>query len=136
MEVKSFKTLEFNKIIDKLQNYAGSELGKKIAGQLTPYTDIDEIKLHQGETSEAVTMILKKGSLGMGGLRDISTYIKRVNVGGSLNIVELLHIADFLRVAKRAKNYGQAEGKNDSFPILEPRFNAIELANDLESRTG
>ena len=31
MEVKSFKTLEFNKIIDKLQNYAGSELGKKIA---------------------------------------------------------------------------------------------------------
>ena len=38
MEVKSFKTLEFNKIIDKLQNYAGSELGKKIAGQLTPYT--------------------------------------------------------------------------------------------------
>ena len=129
MEVK---TLEFNKIIDKLQNYAGSELGKKIAGQLTPYTDIDEIKLHQGETSEAVTMILKKGSLGMGGLRDISTYIKRVNVGGSLNIVELLHIADFLRVAKRAKNYGQAEGKNDSFPILEPRFNAIELANDLE----
>ena len=26
MEVKSFKTLEFNKIIDKLQNYAGSEL--------------------------------------------------------------------------------------------------------------
>ena len=132
MEVKSFKTLEFNKIIDKLQNYAGSELGKKIAGQLTPYTDIDEIKLHQGETSEAVTMILKKGSLGMGGLRDISTYIKRVNVGGSLNIVELLHIADFLRVAKRAKGYGQAEGKNDSFPILEPRFNAIELANDLE----
>lgn len=132
MEVKSFKTLEFNKIIDKLQNYAGSELGKKIAGQLTPYTDIDEIKLHQGETSEAVTMILKKGSLGMGGLRDISTYIKRVNVGGSLNIVELLHIADFLRVAKRAKNYGQAKGKNDSFPILEPRFNAIELANDLE----
>ena len=132
MEVKSFKTLEFNKIIDKLQNYAGSELGKKIAGQLTPYTDIDEIKLHQGETSEAVTMILKKGSLGMGGLRDISTYIKRVNVGGSLNIVELLHIADFLRVAKRAKGYGQAERKNDSFPILEPRFNAIELANDLE----
>ena len=132
MEVKSFKTLEFNKIIDKLQNYAGSELGKKIAGQLTHYTDIDEIKLHQGETSEAVTMILKKGSLGMGGLRDISTYIKRVNVGGSLNIVELLHIADFLRVAKRAKNYGQAEGKKESFPILEPRFNAIELANDLE----
>lgn len=132
MKVKSFKTLEFNKIIDKLQNYAGSELGKKIAGQLTPYTDIDEIKLHQGETSEAVTMILKKGSLGMGGLRDISTYIKRVNVGGSLNIVELIHIADFLRVAKRAKGYGQAEGKNDSFPILESRFNAIELANDLE----
>lgn len=28
MEVKSFKTLEFNKIIDKLQNYAGSELEK------------------------------------------------------------------------------------------------------------
>ncbi len=132
MEVKSFKTLEFNKILDKLQNYAGSELGKSIAAQLTPYTDIEEIKLHQGETSEAVTMVIKKGSLGMGGLRDISAYIKRVQIGGSLNITELLHIADFLRVSKRAKGYGQAEGKNDAFPILEPRFNAIELANELE----
>lgn len=132
MEVKSFKTLEFNKILDKLQNYAGSELGKSIAAQLTPYTDIEEIKHHQGETSEAVTMVIKKGSLGMGGLRDISTYIKRVQIGGSLNITELLHIADFLRVSKRAKGYGQAEGKNDAFPILEPRFNAIELANELE----
>lgn len=132
MEAKSLKTLEFNKIIEKLQNFAGSSLGKKLAANLVPYTDIDEITLHQRETSEAVTMILKKGSLGMGGLRDITAYIKRVNVGGSLNIGELLHIADFLRVSKRAKNYGQAEGKNDSFPLLEPRFQSIELANDLE----
>ena len=36
MEVKSFKKLEFNKTTDKLPNYEGSELGKKIDGKLTP----------------------------------------------------------------------------------------------------
>lgn len=132
MNNKTLRVLEFNKIIDMLRQYAASELGKAIVDKLEPSTDINEITLNQKETSEAVSMILKKGSLGLGGLRPVSEYIKRVNVSGVLNIEELIHIGDFLRVSRRAKDYAKSESKNDSFPVLEPQFNSIETVTDLE----
>ncbi|MDO4300984.1 MAG: endonuclease MutS2 [Clostridia bacterium] len=132
MNSKTLRVLEFNKIVDMLRQYASSDLGKSIVDKLEPSTDIQEISLNQKETSEAVSMILKKGSLGLGGLRDVGEYIKRVNISGVLNIEELIHIGDFLRVSRRAKDYGKSESKNDSFPVLEPQFNAIETVNDLE----
>lgn len=132
MDSKSLRVLEFNKIIDMLRQYAASDLGKAIVDKLVPSTDINEITLNQKETSEAVSMILKKGSLGLGGLRSVDKYIKRVNVSGVLNIEELIHIGDFLRMCRRAKDYAVSESKNDSFPILEPQFASIETINDLE----
>lgn len=132
MDGKALKVLEFNKIIDMLRQYAASELGKAIVDKLEPSTDINEITHNQRETSEAVSMIIKKGSLGLGGLRPVSEYIKRVNVSGILNIEELIHIGDFLRVSRRAKDYAKSESKNDSFPILEPQFDSIETVTGLE----
>ncbi len=132
MDKKALRTLEFNKIIDKLVSLASSEMGKAISRELEPSADINVITVNQKETSEAVSMIIKKGSLHLGGLRDIRAYLERANIGGSLNIEELLHIGDFLRVSKRAKDYAKSESKNDSFPILEPQFQAIETVNDLQ----
>lgn len=132
MNNKALRVLEFNKIIDMLRQCAASEMGKAIVDNLLPSTDINEITLNQKETSEAVSMILKKGSLGLGGLRPVEEYIKRVNVSGVLNIEELIHIGDFLRVSRRAKDYAKSESKNDSFPLLEPQFDSIETVNDLE----
>jgi DNA mismatch repair protein MutS2 len=78
-------------------------------------------------------MVMKKGSLSLGGLRDISPYLKRVNVGGNLNIEELLHVGDFLHVCKKASSFGMAEGKNDMFPELEPIFKKIITINSLDN---
>ena len=113
MNRKAFRTLEFSKIIQMLISCAASDMGKAAAEGLEPSADIEEIRRSQKETSEALSMIIKKGSLGLGGLRDIKPYIKRVDVSGSLNIEELMHIGDFLRESRRAKDYGQSEGKND-----------------------
>ena len=71
MNNKALRVLEFNKIIDMLRQYAASEMGKAIVDNLMPSTDINEITLNQKETSEAVSMILKKGSLVLGGLRPV-----------------------------------------------------------------
>lgn len=132
MDKKALKTLEFDKIIDMLKALAASEMGKAIASELVPSTDFSRIQALQKETSEAVSMIMKKGSLRLGGLRDIRPYLSRTEIGGSLNIEELLHIGDFLRVTKRAKDYSKSEGKNDSFPILEGMFGGLEPIPDLQ----
>ena len=61
MELRSLKTLEYNKIIDKLVTYAVSPMAKEIARKLKPTSDYDEVLQRQKETSHALTMIIKKG---------------------------------------------------------------------------
>ena len=132
MNEKSFKTLEYYKIIEKLSSFASSSFGKEKALKLRPITNINEIRSLQKETSEAVSMILKKGSLKIGGLRNIEPYLKRVAINGSLNMEELLNVADFLESCKRAKDYSKEENKNDNFEILKPKFDLIEPIEFLE----
>lgn len=132
MNDKVLYTLEYNKIIDKLKGFAVSAMGKELAEGLKPTSDIEEILNQQKETSEAVSMILKKGSLSLGGLKDIRPFLKRVAVGGVLSIQELFYTCDFLYVSRKAKNYAKNEGKNDVFEVLQPQFDMIETINDLE----
>lgn len=132
MNKKTLKNLEFDKIVEKVASFASSSVGKEKIKQLVPSTNINDIKIWQKETSEAVTMILKKGSLKMGGLRDINPYLKRTAIGGSLNFEELLNVADFLSSCKIAKDYAKSENKNDVYEILEPKFNIIEPIPSLD----
>jgi len=132
MNDKVLYTLEYNKIIDKLKGFAVSEMGKKISQELKPSTDIQDILYWQKETSEAVSMILKKGSLSLGGFRDITPSLKRVSVGGVLSVSELFYLCDFLYVSRKVKNYSESESKNDVFEVLTPQFDMIEIVSDLE----
>lgn len=123
---KALKTLEFNKIIDILKAKALTPTGKEKCESLKPVTDIDEIRTFQIQTSQAASMIIKKNSLGLGGMKDIRPAVKRTAIGGILNIEELLHIGDFVQVSERAISYGSDEDKNDNFFILKPMFEALQ----------
>ena len=136
MDNKALNTLEFDKIKNMLSSKAASALGKRLADELMPSSDISDIRRWQTETSVAVSMIMKKGSLVLGGLKDITDSLKRVNVGGVLSIDELTSIGSFLYCARKAKKYSESESKNDDFSALSSYFDAIvcisELENDIE----
>ena len=132
MDNKALITLEFNKIKDMLRSKAASAIGKALVDDLQPSSDIEEIKLWQRETATAVSMVMKKGSLVLGGLRDLTDSIKRVNVGGILSIDELIAVGDFLYCARKAKDYSQSESKNDDFETLMTYFNGIICVPELE----
>lgn len=132
MDKKVLRVLEFNKIIEQLKRYTASALGKNIADALEPSDDTELIRKAQRETSEAVSMIMKKGSLSLGGLHDITPQLQRVNMAGVLNIEELEAVRDFLYACKKAKNYSKSESKNDVFTALEPYFEKITPVSDLE----
>lgn len=110
MNEKALRTLEYNKIVDKLTGEAGSELGKKRCRELLPLEGLEEIQKAQQETSDALTRILKKGALSFSGLKDIGASIMRLEVGSVLGMGELLQISSVLNVALRAKTYGREEG--------------------------
>ena len=109
MNQKVLKTLEYYKIIERLTDCAASEPGKKMCRELTPSSDFNEIVQAQTETADAVTRVRQKGSLSLAGVRDVRDSLKRLEIGSSLNITELLAISSMLTIAARAKAYGRHE---------------------------
>lgn len=127
MNQKVLKTLEYYKIIDKLTEYAASEPGKALCRELVPSSDFHEIVQNQTETADAVTRVRQKGNLSFSGVADIRDSLKRLEIGSSLSIHELLSVSSLLTCAARAKNYGrhpESELPDDSldemFRTLEP----------------
>ena len=126
MNEKALKTLEYNKIIEQLTEYASTEMGKTICRKLHPSCDLAEIRRTQTETSDAVNRIRMKGSLSFGGVKDIRGSLKRLEIGSSLNIVELLAVSSLLTVAARARTYGRHEESELPDDSLDEMFRALD----------
>ena len=107
-------------------------MGKAMASRLKPSADITEIREWQAETSEAAGMIMKKGSLPLGGIKEITQAIGRAELGGSLSVTELLAVRDFLYVCAKLSNYSKSESKHETYARLDSRFAAIEPIPELE----
>ena len=131
MNEKALKTLEYDKIIERLTEYASTPLGKEACRKLVPMDDLHEIETAQRETTDALTRILQHGTLSFSGTRDIRDSLLRLKVGAALNILELLNISSVLKVAQRAKAYGRRELEDESGDSLDERFNQIEPLTPL-----
>ena len=101
MNEKALRILEYPKIIDMLTGYASSPMGKELCRNLMPSSNISEILQGQMETSDALTRVMKKGSLSFSGIRDIRGSLLRLKVGSTVGMAELLNIAATLDVAVR-----------------------------------
>ncbi len=127
MDERACKVLEYDKVIEMLKRYAGSELGRARCAELKPQTDVKEIHRMQEETRDALARIYKKGSLSFYGLPDIRGALKLLEVGSSLLAVELLKISSVLTATQRVKSYGgkiseeqEADSLSERFELLEP----------------
>ncbi|HHV11816.1 MAG TPA: endonuclease MutS2 [Clostridiales bacterium] len=112
MNEKALRTLEYNKIIDKLCTLAGTSFGRELCANLLPSSELGEIKRLQRETSDALSRSLRKGSVSFGGIHDIRPSLMRLKVGSSLSAAELLHISSDLDATLRLKAYGGYTGKD------------------------
>ena len=133
MNEKSLRTLEYNKILGQLEHFAVSPMGKEKARKLKPSIEITEIQVGQQETSDASSMLLRKGDIPLGGLKDIRGSLKRASIQGTLSMEELLHIADVLRVCQKVKAYARGErAEEEGYKSLEPLFQAIQPLPKVE----
>ena len=130
MNKKTFRILEFDKIIEQLAALADSEPGKRLCLRLTPKSDPDKIRLMQKQTSDALARLLRGGSTSFGSNKDIGFITKHLSIGGSLNSEELLLLAGLLENAARVKQYERSEDQTDS---LSEFFNALEPLSNLST---
>ncbi|MDF2486269.1 MAG: mutS2, partial [Herbinix sp.] len=112
MNEKALRTLEYNKIIDKLSSFAATTYGKEMCTHLLPESDLARIQTLQRQTTDSLSRLLRKGSVSFSGIHDIRPSVMRLKIGSSLNAIELLHISSDLDAALRIKAYGGYTGKD------------------------
>ena len=135
MNEKVFNTLEYNKIIQTLTDFADSEPGKKLCSDLKPSTDLKEIRKAQAETKDALSRLFKQGSTSFGGNKDIGFTVKTLEIGSTLSSVELLKIAKLLDNVNRIKTYGRRDKEDAPADSLDEYFELLTpltfLANEI-----
>lgn len=113
MNKRTLRVLEYYKIIEKLTGFATCPAGKRMCERLKPSIDLMEITKNQEETADALRRVYQQGSLSFSGVYPIGEAMKRVAVGASLSIAELLDVAKLLRVAEHARQYGEQSQDKD-----------------------
>lgn len=135
MNEKVLRTLEYTKIIDKLTEKASSEPGKRLCRELVPMTDLEQIRLAQVQTRDALSMLFAKGSTSFGGNKDVSMSLRSLEIGSTLSIPELLKIAGLLDNVNRIKAYGRTVRDDEKETSLTDYFERLEpltpLANEI-----
>ena len=134
MNTKALKTLEYDKIIDRLTGYASSEMGKKLCRDLLPSSDYAEILDRQDETRAALARLFHSGYLSFQGLTDIRPHLKLLEIESTLSTRELLEIARLLRLTSQVREYGQTEDEALAFDCLAEDFAALDPLDFLYGR--
>ncbi|MCD7715693.1 MAG: endonuclease MutS2 [Lachnospiraceae bacterium] len=135
MNEKALKVLEYHKIIQRLAGFAGSQPGKERCLALVPSDDLSEILRMQQETTDAVSRTLRKGRVSFSGLSDIRGSLRRLEIGSSLNIEELLRVCTVMETGARVKNWAKeaADGRRSDIPVPSNRAGKSDSSEDGDS---
>ncbi len=105
MNTKYLKTLEYDKMLDNLNNYCKTYLGKEEVVNITPEFSVEKVTSALEFTKEAISLIFRKGNIPLSDVPDISLSIKSLESNGILSISALLNISRFLKISREVKEY-------------------------------
>ena len=126
MNERTLRVLEYPKIIERLVQYAGSLPGKRLCRELTPSDDPGEIARMQRETTDALGRVYQKGSVSFSGVKDLRDSLRRLEIGSSLNIQELLDVCKLLEACGRVKSYSRKTNEEIPDDSLDQMFRELE----------
>ncbi len=126
---KSLKTLEYYEILDRLAAQAASEAAKEKCRALRPLDDHEQAQVWMDQTTDAKNLMIRQGSPGFGGIREVGAILARAGRGGTLNPRELLDVASLLQTARRALVY---DAEHEEKTTLTPIFGLLSGNRTLE----
>lgn len=133
MNQKALTSLEYYKIIERLTEKASSSMGKDLCRHLLPSRDINEIRLMQKQTGDALTRLFQKGSISFGSVKDVRGSLKRLEIGSSLGILEILSICALLENTSRVKAYSRNDRSDTAEDSLDGMFQQLSPLTPLSS---
>ena len=136
MNTKYLKTLEFDKIIEKLTTYCKTYIGKENVANLLPTFNQYKVTSLLEHTNESTSLIYRKGNVPLADLPNIEISIKNLESGATLSISALLNIARFLKISREVKEYFSSGDDIDlsSYQKLSDIFEAIYTNKSVEEK--
>lgn len=105
MEKKYLDKLEFNKVLEMLENYAITYLGKEMVKSLRPSFNKNEVLINLKETEQADILTHRIGGIPIGEMDNINVHLRTLEVGGTLSIRQLLDLSNVLKMSREIKEY-------------------------------
>ena len=131
MYKKMFTTLEFDKVLNMLEDLALSNNAKKRIQKLEPFFSESEVHRHLKETSEAKEIIENCGTPPLSAMSDLEKSLSLLGKGSILMPEQLVNIALFLTCSRRLKSYlHKAESLSTSVATYG---NSIYDLSDIEN---
>ena len=116
---RHYKTLELDKILEKLAAQTWLDDARNAALELEPSYDLKKAQLLLNQTDDALMLSAKFGAPSFGGAVNCASSLRRAQAGGCLSTTELLRIAHTLRIIRTVKEWrarsGSAESSLDIF---------------------
>ncbi len=130
MNEKTYRVLEYNKILDLLSAEAASTITKNVIDKMKPELDVFLIKELLAETTEAVSVIMRKGALPLGSFYDIKNSIYQADKGSTLTMKQLLEILYNLHVTRNAASFLKSD--LPELPIIKGLAEVLSIQKRLE----
>ena len=128
------KTLEFEKVLEKLICYAKTNLAKELILNTEIKNDFEEIKKNLKMTKEAFDSIIKLSDIPLGGLFDVKASLDRAAIQGILNERELLNVVGLIDASDNViKYFKQLDSIKVDCNTLEELSNNLQLFKALKT---
>lgn len=132
MENKFYKCLELDKILLLLADETSIERSRELALALEPSSGLFEANELLAETNDAHMLVGRFGTPSFGTVRDMTNAIRRAEAGAVLNTLELLRVAELLRVIRSLEEWRKKSASIET--KLDMRFNMLSSNKYLETK--
>lgn len=137
MEEKTLTILEYDKIIERLCSFASSDAGRAFCASVKPSSNYRHIHAWQQNTSDACDRIRLSGNApSFRGVREIGDILKRLEIGATLSVQELMTVGSVLTAADRVYRYGSGRDAEHGEDSLSEMFGMIEPLTNVNREIG
>ena len=137
MDIKNLSKIEYNVIINKLEDNCKTFVGKGLARDLMPFVSADKVKNALNETNTALLFYHKLGYFPINQFDDLNLTIKQLKSDISISAKQLLDIASVLENARNLREYYEDVCNNKyndiDYSALDNYFNNLYSNKDIEN---
>lgn len=123
--------LEFQKILQRIEFYASSELGKTAAQSITPFIDLTSVSAEHERVTELKRLLESDSAFPIDGIKDVREIVHHAAVENSvLSPADLLAVGSTLQSSRAIRQF--IEKRRESYPAINRLCSGLFVDKILE----